>query len=123
MSRRTVARYAAPLLFLAAVTVAVLLVRAGMDEARRRRLTAALLFLAYVHMDDDYMPVVPMLGGHPNFLADVKSALAAAVCAALEDAGYSTEQASDGQQALALGEPEHLGRDHGVEGARGRLCI
>jgi hypothetical protein len=50
--------------------------RASMDERQRRRLTAMFLFLAYVHMSDDYMPVVPMLGGHPNFLADVKSALA-----------------------------------------------
>jgi hypothetical protein len=51
--------------------------RASMDERQRRRLTAMFLFLAYVHMGDDYMPVVPMLGGHPNFLADVKSAVAA----------------------------------------------
>jgi len=50
--------------------------RDAMDERQRRRLTATFLFLAYVHMSDDYMPVVPMLGGHPNFLADVKSALA-----------------------------------------------
>jgi hypothetical protein len=50
--------------------------RASMDDRQRRRLTAMFLFLAYVHMGDHYMPVVPMLAGHPNFLADVKSALA-----------------------------------------------
>lgn len=37
VSRRTAARTAAPLAFLAAVTVAVLLVRAGIDEAESRR--------------------------------------------------------------------------------------
>lgn len=36
VSRQTAARYGAPLVFLAAVTVAVLLVRSGMDEAARR---------------------------------------------------------------------------------------
>jgi hypothetical protein len=36
VSRGTAARYGAPLAFLAAVTVAVLLVRAGMDEGARR---------------------------------------------------------------------------------------
>lgn len=51
---------------------------AAMDERQRRRLTAAFLFLAYVHMGDNYMPLVPMLGGHPNFLADVKGGMAAA---------------------------------------------
>lgn len=50
--------------------------RAAMNEQQRTRITGMLLFLAYVHMGDDYMPVRPMLGGHPNFLADVKSALA-----------------------------------------------
>jgi len=37
VNRRNAARYIAPLLFLAAVTIAVLLVRAGMDEAARRQ--------------------------------------------------------------------------------------
>lgn len=50
--------------------------RAAMNDRQRTRINAMLLFLAYVHMGDDYMPVRPMLGGHPNFLADVKSALA-----------------------------------------------
>ncbi|HWC98893.1 MAG TPA: hypothetical protein VG456_19165 [Candidatus Sulfopaludibacter sp.] len=50
--------------------------RAAMNERQRRRLTAMFLFLGYVHAGDDYMPVVPMLGGHPNFLADVKAGLA-----------------------------------------------
>lgn len=36
VNRRRLARFAAPLAFLAAVTVAVLLVRAGLDEASTR---------------------------------------------------------------------------------------
>ena len=36
VDRRTVARYGAPLVFLAAVTAAVLLVRSGLDEGSRR---------------------------------------------------------------------------------------
>ena len=36
VDRRTVARYGAPLVFLAAVTVAVLLVRSGLDEGSSR---------------------------------------------------------------------------------------
>ena len=29
--------------------------------------------MAYVHAGDEFMPLVPMLAGHPNFLADVKA--------------------------------------------------
>ena len=47
--------------------------RSALTDRQRRRLTATFLFLAYVHTSDDYMPVVPMLAGHPNFLADVKA--------------------------------------------------
>lgn len=46
---------------------------ATMTERQRRRLTAMFLFIAYVHAGDDFMPLVPMLSGHPNFLADVKA--------------------------------------------------
>ena len=45
----------------------------ALDERQRRRLTAMLLFLAYVHAGEEFMPVAPMLAGHPNFLADVKA--------------------------------------------------
>ena len=48
-----------------------------MTESQRKRLTAAYLFMAYVHAGEDYMPMVPMLSGHPNFLSDVKSVPAA----------------------------------------------
>jgi hypothetical protein len=44
-----------------------------MTERQRRRMTAMYLFVAYVHAGDDFMPLVPMLSGHPNFLADVKA--------------------------------------------------
>ena len=46
---------------------------ATMTERQRRRMTAMYLFIAYVHAGDDFMPLVPMLSGHPNFLADVKA--------------------------------------------------
>ncbi|MDR3793507.1 MAG: hypothetical protein P4L03_09005 [Terracidiphilus sp.] len=45
---------------------------ASMSEKQRRRLTAMYLLMAYVHAGEDFMPMVPMLSGHPNFLADVK---------------------------------------------------
>jgi hypothetical protein len=44
-----------------------------LNERQRRRLTAALLLMAYTHAGEDYMPMRPMLSGHPNFLSDVKS--------------------------------------------------
>jgi hypothetical protein len=44
-----------------------------MNEHQRRRLTAAYLLMAYTHAGEDYMPLRPMLSGHPNFLSDVKS--------------------------------------------------
>ena len=47
---------------------------AAMNERQRTRLTAMYLFLAYVQGGDEFMPVVPMLSGHPNYLADVKFA-------------------------------------------------
>ncbi len=50
---------------------------ASMTEPQRRRLTAMYLFMAYVHAGEEFMPLVPMLSGHPNFLADVKAVPAA----------------------------------------------
>jgi hypothetical protein len=44
-----------------------------MTERQRRRLTAMYLLMAYVHAGEDYMPLIPMVSGHPNFLADVRS--------------------------------------------------
>jgi len=46
---------------------------ASMTERQRKRLTAMYLFIAYVHAGEDFMPLIPMLSGHPNFLPDVKS--------------------------------------------------
>ncbi|MDR3752886.1 MAG: hypothetical protein P4K93_08470 [Terracidiphilus sp.] len=45
---------------------------ASMTERQRKRLTAMYLFIAYVHAGEDFMPLIPMLSGHPNFLAEVK---------------------------------------------------
>jgi hypothetical protein len=44
-----------------------------LSEHQRTRITAALLLMAYTHAGEDYMPMRPMLSGHPNFLSDVKS--------------------------------------------------
>ena len=46
---------------------------AQMNERQWKRFTAMYLLMAYVHAGDDFMPMVPMLSGHPNFLADVKA--------------------------------------------------
>jgi hypothetical protein len=51
--------------------------QASMTERQRRRLSAMFLFMAYVHAGEEFMPLVPMLSGHPNFLADVKAVPAA----------------------------------------------
>jgi hypothetical protein len=47
--------------------------RAHMSASQRERVEAAMLLMAYVHAGEDYMPMKPMLAGHPNFLSDVKS--------------------------------------------------
>ena len=47
--------------------------RAQMTDAQRKRLTAAYLFIAYIHAGEEYMPMIPLFSGHPNFLADVKA--------------------------------------------------
>src|ERR1700749_4261863 len=44
-----------------------------MTERERKRITAICLLMAYIHAGEAYMPMVQMLSGHPNFLADVKS--------------------------------------------------
>lgn len=51
---------------------------ATLTERQRRRLTAMFLLLAYVTGGEEFMPLVAMVSGHPNFLADVKSVPAGA---------------------------------------------
>ncbi len=46
---------------------------ASLTESQRRRITAAFLLLANVLGGDEFMPIVNLLSGHPNFLADVKA--------------------------------------------------
>ena len=46
---------------------------AALTDRQRRRLTAMFLVLAYVQGGDEFMPLVNLLSGHPNFLADVKA--------------------------------------------------
>ena len=52
--------------------------RDAMTPAQREQATATLLFTAYVSAEDEYSPMRTMLGGHPNFMADLKFPLAAA---------------------------------------------
>jgi hypothetical protein len=47
--------------------------RSQMTGQQRKRLTAVYLYIAYIHAGEEYMPMIPMFSGHPNFLADVKS--------------------------------------------------
>ena len=46
---------------------------ANLSAHQKSRITAIFLLLAYIHADDEFMPLVNMLAGHPNFLADVKA--------------------------------------------------
>ncbi|MDR0393730.1 MAG: fibronectin type III domain-containing protein [Tannerella sp.] len=45
----------------------------AMTDDQRKRMTAIYLVHAYIAAGEEYMPMKNMLGGHPNFLADVKS--------------------------------------------------
>ena len=45
----------------------------ALSERQRRRITAMFLLLAHVQGGDEFMAVVNLLSGHPNFLADVKA--------------------------------------------------
>lgn len=47
--------------------------QSALTERQRQRLTAMFLVLAYVQGSDEFMPIVNLLSGHPNFLADVKA--------------------------------------------------
>ncbi|WP_435175212.1 hypothetical protein [Actinacidiphila sp. bgisy145] len=47
-----------------------------LDPAQRTRVDALLLLTAYVSAGEEIGPTLRMLGGHPNFLADGKAALA-----------------------------------------------
>jgi len=46
---------------------------AALTDRQRRRITALFLVLAHVQGGDEFMPLVNLLSGHPNFLADVKA--------------------------------------------------
>ena len=47
---------------------------ATMSNRQRARLTAMYLLIGYVLASDEFMPMVRMLAGHPNYMADVKAA-------------------------------------------------
>jgi hypothetical protein len=46
-----------------------------MNKEQKRRITAAYLMLAYQVAEDDFQPFRTMLGGNPNFMADVKGGI------------------------------------------------
>lgn len=52
--------------------------RAEMNAEQRAKATASILLAAYVAAEDEYAPMRTMLGGHPNFMSDLKYPLAAA---------------------------------------------
>jgi hypothetical protein len=52
--------------------------RDEMNPEQRAQATAAILFAAYIAAEDEYAPMRTMLGGHPNFMSDLKYPLAAA---------------------------------------------
>lgn len=49
------------------------LIRDEMSEEQHKKCMAAFAFMAYVCMDENFMPSRNMLGGHPNFIMDVKA--------------------------------------------------
>ena len=49
-----------------------------MSPAQREQTEAALLFAAYLSAEEEFSPIQTMLGGHPNFMADLKYPMAAA---------------------------------------------
>ena len=52
--------------------------REAMSPAQRSQATAVLLLAAYVSAEEEFAPMKTMLGGHPNFMADLKFPIAAA---------------------------------------------
>ena len=49
-----------------------------MSPAQREQAEAVLLFSAYLSAEEEFSPIQTMLGGHPNFMADLKYPMAAA---------------------------------------------
>ena len=85
--------------------------RAAVDcAAQRERVTAGILLMAYTHAGEDYMPMRPLLSGHPNFLSDVKSVPAMA--------GVPLSRASNGQD-LVGSVPQVHGAEHALSHASG----
>lgn len=55
------------------LTAAYDLIRDEMSEEQQKKCMAAFAFMAYVCMDENFIPSRNMLGGHPNFIMDVKA--------------------------------------------------
>jgi len=51
--------------------------REAMSPAQRAQATAVLLLAAYVSAEEEFAPMKTMLGGHPNFMSDLKFPMAA----------------------------------------------
>lgn len=44
-----------------------------LSERQKKRLTALFLMFGHVYTGEDFMPMVTMLSGHPNFLSDIRT--------------------------------------------------
>jgi hypothetical protein len=84
----------------------------------RRRLRAAYLFLAYLHMDETLMPMRTMFAGHPNFMADVKG-VPALVAFLFPDHPEAAAMADHFEKFLALNLKYHVRPAVEAWGARG----
>ena len=73
----------------------------SMTQRQRARLTAMYLFIAYVLADEDFMPQIQMLSGHPNYFADVK-ATAPAMSFLFPDHPMASTWADMWQKCVAL---------------------
>lgn len=79
---------------------------ATLTVEQRRRCTALFLISAYMAVAEDYMPMLTMLSGHPNFLADVK-AVPAAISALFPDHPKAYEWTEVFQKFLELNTQYH----------------
>lgn len=78
-----------------------------MNPEQFNRLKAASAFMAYVHEDENVMPIRHMLAGHPNFLADV-TAVHGMMAALLPHHPHAIRWKERFEQAAALNMKYHI---------------
>ncbi|MCU1232145.1 MAG: hypothetical protein JWP63_112 [Candidatus Solibacter sp.] len=89
-----------------------------MTDAQRKRITAVFLLMSYTHAAEDYMPMVPMFSGHPNFLSDVKS-VPAAMAFLFPDHPQANTWADEWEKFVELNTRYHTRPDVAVWDAQG----